>query len=119
MTEEKLLMLQCSSALASIMADFVEQKRALGNKYNTCVEVFNGFDRFCREQGMTVPAISRGLLAAWEERRSHENETTQALRISYVRALCRHMQNNGYDAPGAFHTAQKITRICTIYFFTR
>ena len=32
MYEEKLLPLQCTSVFAPCMVDFVEQKRALGNK---------------------------------------------------------------------------------------
>ena len=67
MYEEKLLSLQCTSVLAPCMADFVEQKRALGNKYNACVEVFNGFDRFCNEQHLEAPVISKELLSLWEE----------------------------------------------------
>ena len=37
MFEEKLLPLKCNSILAPCITDFVEQKRALGNKYNACV----------------------------------------------------------------------------------
>ena len=58
MYEEKLLPLQCTSVFAPCMADFVEQKRALGNKYNTCVEVFNGFDRFCNEHRLETLVLS-------------------------------------------------------------
>lgn len=119
MTEEKLLTLQCTSALAPFMADFVEQKRALGNKYNACVEVFNGFDRFCNEQRLNSPSISKEFLSLWEEKRPHENETTQHIRISYVRALCSYMHNNGYDVPGAFHPAPKISQEFVPYIFTR
>ena len=61
MYEEKLLSLQCTSVLAPCMADFVEQKRALGNKYNACVEVFNGSDRGCKEQCLETPVICREL----------------------------------------------------------
>ena len=107
MFEEKLLELDCSSVLAPFIIDFVEQKRALGYKYNAGVEVFNGFDRFCRDHDLTVPNISKELLSVWEKKRLHENETTQLCRISYVRAFCKHLHNNGHVAPGAFHTAPK------------
>ena len=107
MYEEKLLPLQCTSVFAPCMVDFVEQKRALGNKYNACVEVFNGFDRFCNEHRLESPAISKELLSLWEEKRPHENETTQLIRISYVRQLCEYLNNNGYEVPGAFHPAPK------------
>ncbi len=119
MIEEKLLSLQCSSVLAPYMIDFVEQKRALGNKYNACVEVFNGFDRFCNEQGLDSPSISKELLSLWEEKRPHENETSQLIRISYIRALCKHLHNNGYDVPGAFHPAPKKSQEFVPYIFTK
>ena len=95
MYEEKLLTLKCTSVFAPYMIDFVEQKRALGNKYNACVEVFNGFDRFCNELHLEAPAISKDLLSLWEEKRPHENETTQLIRISYIRQLCEYLHNKG------------------------
>lgn len=119
MYEEKLLSLQCTSVLAPCMADFVEQKRALGNKYNACVEVFNGFDRFCNEQHLEAPVISKELLSLWEEKRPHENETTQHIRISYVRQLCEYLHNNGYEVPGAFHPAPKKSQQFVPYIFTK
>lgn len=119
MYEEKLLSLQCSSALAPCMIDFVEQKRAMGNKYNACVEVFNGFDRFCNEKGLDSPSISKELLSLWEEKRSYENETSQLIRISYVRALCKHLHNNGYDVPGAFHSAPNKSQEFVPHIFTK
>lgn len=119
MLEEKLLLLRCTSALAPCMMDFVEQKRALGSKYNSCVEAFNGFDRFCNEQGLRSPSISKELLSLWEEKRPHENETTRLLRISYVRALCKHLHNNGYDVPSAFHPAPRRTQQFVPYIFTK
>ena len=119
MYEEKLLTLKCTSVFAPYMIDFVEQKRALGNKYNACVEVFNGFDRFCNELHLEVPAISKDLLSLWEEKRPHENETTQLIRISYIRQLCEYLHNKGYEVPGAFHPAPKKHQQFVPYIFTK
>lgn len=119
MTEEKLLKLQCNSALAPVMIDFVDQKRALGYKYNACVEVFNVFDRFCNEQHLETPSISKDFLSLWEEKRPHENETTQLIRISYVRQLCEYLNKNGYEAPGVFHSAPKKSQQFIPYIFTK
>ena len=118
MFEEKLLPLKCNSILAPCITDFVEQKRALGNKYNACVEVFNEFDRFCSEQRLESSSISKELLSLWEGKRPHENETTQHIRISYVRQLCKYLYNNGYDVPGAFHPAPKKSHKFVPYIFT-
>ena len=119
MYEKKLLALQCTGVFAPCMIDFVEQKRALGNKYNACVEVFNGFDRFCNELHLESPSISKDLLSLWEKKRPHENESTQLIRISYVRQLCEYLHNKGYDVPGVFHPAPKNSRQFVPYIFTK
>ena len=119
MFEEKLLTLHCTSILAPYICDFVAQKRALGYKYNACVEVFNEFDRFCNKHNMESPFISQELLSCWEERRPHENGTTQAIRISYVRGLCKYLHNNGLDVPYRFHTVPKRSAEFVPYIFTK
>ena len=95
MFEEKLLEPHFTSVLAPYMLDVVEQKRALGNKYNAGVEALSAFDDFCNEQQLRIPAISKELLQKWEKKRPHENETTQCFRISYVRILCKYLHSNG------------------------
>ena len=62
MFEEKLLEPHFTSVLAPYMLDVVEQKRALGNKYNAGVEALSAFDDFCNEQQLRIPAISKELL---------------------------------------------------------
>ena len=56
MFEEKLLEPHFTSVLAPYMRDVVEQKRALGNKYNAGVEALSAFDDFCNEQQLRIPA---------------------------------------------------------------
>ena len=119
MYEEKLLPLRCSSVLAPYICDFVDQKRALGNKYNASVEVFNAFDRFCNEQGLTTISISMDFLSLWEEKRPHENRNTQIMRISYVRQLCMYLHNNGHDVPGTFHPGPKRSQEFVPYIFSK
>ena len=106
MFEEKFLEPHFTSVLAPYMLDVVEQKRALGNKYNAGVEALSAFDDFCNEQQLRIPAISKELLQKWEKKRPHENETTQCFRISYVRILCKYLHSNGYDAPCAVCAGQ-------------
>lgn len=117
MFEEKLFEPHFTSVLAPYMLDVVEQKRALGNKYNAGVEALSAFDDFCNEQQLRIPAISKELLQKWEKKRPHENETTQCFRISYVRILCKYLHSNGYDAPCAFHPAPHVNKcfVATVY----
>jgi len=119
MFEEKLLALRCTSALAPCMTDFVEQKRALGNKYNGCVEALNMFDRFCNEHGVVAPCVSSELLSLWEAKRPHENASTHQLRVACVRSLCRHMNSCGFDAPAAFHPEPKRSTQFLPHIFTK
>ena len=60
MFEEKLLEPHFTSVLAPYMLDVVEQKRALGNKYNAGVEALSAFDDFCNEQQLRIPAAKVG-----------------------------------------------------------
>lgn len=55
MFEEKFLEPHFTSVLAPYMLDVVEQKRALGNKYNAGVEALSAFDDFCNEQQLRMP----------------------------------------------------------------
>ena len=119
MFEEKFLEPHFTSVLAPYMLDVVEQKRALGNKYNAGVEALSAFDDFCNEQQLRIPAISKELLQKWEKKRPHENETTQCFRISYVRILCKYLHSNGYDAPCAFHPAPHVNKCFVPYIFTK
>ena len=119
MFEEKLFEPHFTSVLAPYMLDVVEQKRALGNKYNAGVEALSAFDDFCNEQQLRIPAISKELLQKWEKKRPHENETTQCFRISYVRILCKYLHSNGYDAPCAFHPAPHVNKCFVPYIFTK
>ena len=66
MFEEKFLEPHFTSVLAPYMLDVVEQKRALGNKYNAGVEALSAFDDFCNEQQLRIPAISKELLQKWK-----------------------------------------------------
>ena len=75
MFEEKFLEPHFTSVLAPYMLDVVEQKRALGNKYNAGVEALSAFDDFCNEQQLRIPAISKELLQKWRKRDLIENET--------------------------------------------
>lgn len=68
MFEEKFLEPHFTSVLAPYMLDVVEQKRALGNKYNAGVEALSAFDDFCNEQQLRIPAISKELLQSGRKR---------------------------------------------------
>ena len=90
MFEEKLLEPHFTSVLAPYMLDVVEQKRALGNKYNAGVEALSAFDDFCSSSFEMAGIRNCCSLQKWEKKRPNENKTTQCFRISYVRILCKY-----------------------------
>lgn len=118
MKESELLQLHAKSVFAPYMIDFIEQKRALGFKYNTCVEVLNMFDAFCRENGVTETILSKELFEKWCRKKANENKTTLMMRINYVQIFSKHLHNNGIDAPASFHPLPKKSKAFIAYIFS-
>lgn len=119
MERESLLQLKCSSPLAPYMEALVEQRRAVGQKYNGGVEVFNIFDRFCLEHGLNEPVLTDELLNLWENRRTAECQSTQYQRVTYVRTLAKYMANHGAQAPSQFHAFPYTPNKYEPYVFTK
>lgn len=118
MRESKLLQLRNQSVFAPYFTDFVAQKRALGNKYDACVEALNLFDDFCMKHDVEKPVITEELYLNWCRQRPNENATTQNIRIRYVQLFCKYLHNNGMDAPYVFHSLPKRDRKFIPYIFT-
>ncbi len=118
MRESKLLQLRNRSVFAPYFADFIAQKRALGNKYDACVETLNLFDDFCMKNAVEKPVITEELYLKWCQQRPTENTTTQNIRIGYVQSFCKYLHNNGVEAPYAFHPLPKKSKKFIPYIFT-
>lgn len=117
MFEEKFLEPHFTSVLAPYMLDVVEQKRALGNKYNAGVEALSAFDDFCNEQQLRIPAISKELLQKWEKKRPHENETTQCFRISTLESTAISTSTTPISSSSAAPAqAKRAPMVCRMYW---
>lgn len=114
----ELLRLHCSCVFAPHICDFVEQKRALGHKYNAYVEILNQFDKFCILQSVEEPVISAGLFSKWCEKRLQENDTTHHMRIQCLRSFAEFLRNNGVEAPANFHPLPRPRKTFMPYIFT-
>lgn len=119
MNNVNLIQLRGKSVFAPYFTDFIAQKRALGNKYNGCVEVLNLFDDFCILNHVNEPVISNELFQKWCQRKSTENETTQNMRVYYLQLFSRFLHDNGIEAPGIFHPLPKISKDFVPYVFSR
>lgn len=119
MKNAKLLELKCSSVFATYAYDYVEQNRAIGNKFNIDTEVLNQFDRFCVERGVSEPVVSQRLLHTWCEKRAAENATNHHIRIRCIRNFSTFLHKNGVEAPHRFHPMPAPPKTFVPYIFTR
>jgi integrase len=112
------LQLHCISPLAPYAEDYVSQKRALGNKCRSEVEILNMFDAFCVERGLSTAALSQELYDEWCAKRPHENSTTQRVRVQHLRSFARFISNNGAPAPAIFLPLPPLDKPFVPYIFT-
>lgn len=68
-----------SSKLAPYMTGLIEQKRALGYKYNEQVKLLKKFDVFCLERFPNESTVTRDMLDIWGAMRPY------ALRIGHCK----------------------------------
>ena len=118
MKESKLLQIRGNSVFAPYMIDFIEQKRALGLKYNGCVEVLNLFDDFCIKNKITEAVLTNELFEKWCCKKPNENETTLMLRINFVQIFSKFLYNNSVEAPVSFHPLPKKSKAFIAYIFS-
>lgn len=112
------LELHCSSPLARYAEDYISQKMALGSKCRSEAETLNMFDTFCLDYGLTEAELPQELFDAWCAKRSHENGSTQRIRVQHLRLFARFLINNGVSAPSVFLPLPKQDKSFIPYIFT-
>jgi site-specific recombinase XerD len=107
------------SALAPLIEQFVQEKRACGYKYRSGIQLLTGFDRFLSNEALSARELPRSISRKWLAKQPHESAVTQQSRISIVRQLAQFMCRQGYraDVPerslGAKNSAMFSPRILT------
>lgn len=81
---------QFSSILAPQIIEMIEEKRAIGYKYDT-LGAFRLLDRFVAEQKLRKISLPQCLVEQWVKRREHEAPKTHSHRVSAVRILAEFM----------------------------
>lgn len=87
-----------NSALAPYIYGLLDQKRALGYKYDTEEYVLRSFDRYWIEINGTVIDVTRESLLGWMQKRPTEEVASRSSRISIIRQLTLYMNGIGLDA---------------------
>jgi len=112
------LQLHCASPFAPFVEDYVAQKRALGNKCRSEVEILNMFDAYCIEQDITEPALTQEIYDSWCAKRPHESGSTQHIRVQQLRTFIQFLKNNGVSTPTVFLPLPKSEKTFVPYIFT-
>ena len=90
--------MEYSSALAPYITGLIEQKRALGYKYDSQPGILRRFDTFCSERYPQETAVTRELMLDWATKRPGENPATLQGRITPVKELAKYMARLGHEA---------------------
>ena len=91
------------SPLATVLAEFVREKRAFGYKYRAAVSYLRRLDRMWLAPDAGKPELSREWWDCFIRLRPGESVTSPACRMSVWRELARHARRSGIEAylPGA------------------
>ena len=86
------------SNLAPYMVGMVEQKHALGYKYEAQVKLLKKFDAFCLKCFPDEKTVTKAMLDIWAIKKPHEHPGTLRHRVTVVSHLARYMAALGYNA---------------------
>jgi integrase/recombinase XerD len=86
------------SALAPLMEQFVQEKRACGFRCRASARTLAGFDRFLSDQALPPGALPGSITGKWFVKQPHESANTHRNRISVVRQFTLFLSRQGYRA---------------------
>lgn len=87
-----------SGILSALCESFVEEKRAVGYKFNKGAQVLSAFSRFTESFELPENTLTEEVFSAWSARRSTETKANQFHRFYLVRQLAEFMVRLGYEA---------------------
>jgi len=87
-----------TSAFAPHIVGMIEQKRALGYKYDSEAAILRRFDAFCCDRHPNETSLSQAIMADWAEKRGNEKPATLQGRLSAVRELSKYIARQGIES---------------------
>jgi len=90
--------MEYTSAFAPHITGLIEQKRALGYKYDGQPAILRRFDDFCTQNYPNEAVLNREIMMAWAIRRPSEHPATLQGRLTPVRELAKFMTRLGIPA---------------------
>ena len=90
--------MEYTSVFAPHITGLIEQKRALGYKYNSEAALLRRFDAFCLERHPNETVLNREVMMAWAVKRIGEKPSTLQGRLTPVRELSKYIVRLGLEA---------------------
>lgn len=87
-----------SSSLSSILTGYVEEKRAVGYKYNKAAFTLKRLDNLLIQENVNEKILTKELVLLWTKKKAGEKEGTRNCRISIIKGLAQYMARLGYKA---------------------
>lgn len=84
--------------LANHIAAFIDEKRAVGRKYNTEGKKLYEFSRITEHMHILPDTLPKELVDIWLAKRPMENARNQYIRFGVIRQFAEYMRRMGYDA---------------------
>ena len=99
---------QFRSPLAPLMERLIQEKQAVGYKYQTGTGALARLDRFLASEGLAQCELPRPMVRKWLIKQPHESARNHQVRASTVRQLATFMLKHGCsaDVPGPYLTAK-------------
>jgi integrase len=90
--------MEYTSVFAPHITGLIEQKRALGYKYNSEAALLRRFDAFCLERHPNETVLNREVMMDWAVKRIGEKPSTLQGRLTPVRELSKYIVRLGLEA---------------------
>jgi len=106
------------SILSAPLQGYLEEKKALGYKFEKGKAMLRRFDIFVQSWNLTTICLPRELVLAWTKRNPNETISNQSHRISLLRGLAEYMNRLGYLAytyPRALVTVDRYSYLPYIF----
>lgn len=106
------------SMLSPVLHGYVQEKRAVGYKFNKGAAELKRLDSVLLEMNFEEVRLSKDLIMMWTAKKKNEKPSTRCGRISIVRGLAKYMIRLGYDAyiyPNATVTIERYSYNPYIY----
>lgn len=87
-----------NSPLALLMAQYIQEKRACGYRYNPGVCSLRRLDAHLCRQGLQQVELPKAVTSSWLAKQPHETDKTQRARVNQVRHFALFMRRLGHPA---------------------